>query len=485
MKNIVFINPPSDIGARYGLLASAGGVEPPFGLCYLAAAARARGYDARIVDAQALALSAVETAKLVADQKPDFIGLTAATSSIKSAAEVASLVKKNVPGVIAMVGGCHLTAQPKKTMDTFPDFDIGVIGEGENTLPELLDSLRGHKDLNSIEGIVYRNNGKAVVTEKRARIQNLDSLPFPAFDLLPDIPRHYRIPVQSIDNYPAVSLVTSRGCSGKCGFCDRSVFGNEVTCHSADYTLNLMRQMKERCGIRSILFEDDNFMALLRGKRKDFIKKLTDGNLNITWACAGRVDDADEELLRSMKEAGCYQVLYGIESGSQKILDGLRKGITIEAATRALAMTKKAGIRTKGFFIAGSPGETNETLAATGELMMKADLDDISITCYTPYFGTEIYDGINRHGTLSGEISRYSQFDAVFIPRGLEREEIEKFIKNAYREFYLRPSKIIGYARRVKSPEHLKQLALAALGPLKYIFSANKNAEALDKTGAG
>ena len=208
---IILVNPFSSLSDRYGLLAFAGGIEPPFGLCYLAAQVRRLGYKVEIVDAQALKMNHAQTIKRIIRARPQFVGFTACTPQIKNAAYIAQNLKQALPSLINIIGGPHISSLPELTMQDYPCFDIGVIGEGEMTLCSVLDAFRQKKSLSRIAGLICRDGKELFLTKPRPRIDNLDRLAPPAFELLPYLPRYYRVPVQSVYRYPSISLVTSRG----------------------------------------------------------------------------------------------------------------------------------------------------------------------------------------------------------------------------------------------------------------------------------
>ncbi|MBI3552383.1 MAG: cobalamin B12-binding domain-containing protein [Elusimicrobia bacterium] len=469
MKTIVFVNPPMTLEARYGVLARAGAMEPPFGLCFLAAATREQGYRTAIIDAETLGLSIDETAREALAFKPDYVGLTATTPAIVSAARVALKIKEGAPSVLTIVGGCHVTAIPEETLEDYPGFDIAAIGEGEKTIVELLSALDEGAGLERVAGLAFRDKDAVRRTPARALVKDLDALPMPAFDLLPRLDRHYGVTAQSVDRFPAASLITSRGCYAKCTFCDTNVTGNTMRGHSAAYVARLMRLVKDRYGIRCVMFEDDNFLAF-RKRLKELETVLRDDRLDMTWSCTSRVDIADGETLKRAKRLGCWQVFYGVESGSQKILDFYDKRITVAQSARALEMTKDAGLHTKGFVIIGNPLETLETLEETRSFVLKAALDDISITYFTPYPGAAVFPVCERYGTFERDWERLSCFEIVFVPHGLSRPVLEDCQRRIFREFYYRPRVLLGYLGRIKTGRHLADLVGSGLALTKHVF---------------
>ena len=225
MSKIILINPPLSGKERYGELAGSGVYMPPLGLGLLASVLRKEGFEVRILDCEALRLNVKQTIDRILSFQPDYVGITAVTMSIYSAAEVARALKLKSSKLYIILGGAHLSALPEETMNLFPQFDIGIIGEGEVVLVELLNAFQNNRDLSGINGIIYRDKDKIVKTPPRSLIKNLDTLPFPAWDLYPDFKKYYRPSAFGFKKLPCTSLITSRGCPGRCYFFCQGVWG--------------------------------------------------------------------------------------------------------------------------------------------------------------------------------------------------------------------------------------------------------------------
>ncbi len=445
---IVFVNPPLSPEERYGALAEAANTMPSLGLLSLAAAAREAGAETAIIEASSLGLGLEETTARVRELSPTHVGMTATTASIHRAADLAAMLKEQDRAIDTIVGGPHATALPEKVMDMFPQFDIAVIGEGEETIAELVEARKNGGGPSSVAGLALRENGAVRVTGKRELVKDLDRLAFPAWDLLEGFPERYRPPGFRFRRLPAASLVTSRGCPSKCIFCDRSVFGSAHRRFGADYVLEMMGTLHREYRVREILFEDDTFL-LDRPRVRAICEKLVREGPELSWSCLGRVSAADPELLALMKRAGCWQIGYGIESGNQEILDMIGKGTRLERIEEALAATRKAGMRTKGFFMIGHPKETEETIRETIAFARKAVLDDFSITRFTPFPGSEIYERTGEYGEFDDDWKKMNLMNTVFVPHGLTAEAIDRYAATAFRRFYLRPGIILRYLGRM------------------------------------
>jgi len=475
MKNIIFVNPPLTLEERYGSLSGAANTMPSLGLLSLAAVVRTNNFNSHIIEASSLGLDYKDTLEEIFKYSPDYVGITATTLSIHNAAKLARMIKKKDKAVCVIIGGVHLTAIPEETMRNFKQFDVGVIGEGEETLIELLKASRDGRDLKTIKGLIVRDGGNLYLTERRPFIKDLNKLPLPAWDLLPGFPKAYHPPSFRFKRLPAASIVTSRGCPMKCVFCDRSVFGNSCRWFSAKYVVEMIKVLQQKYGVREVLIEDDTFV-IAKPRLISICEELLKENLNLSWSCLARVDMVEPKILALMRRAGCWQIGYGIESGVQKILDFIGKKITLKQIETALKWTKEAGIETKGFFIIGHPTETIETIEKTINFAKSIDLDDFNIFKLTPFPGSEIYKTAHRYGKFNDNWEKMNLLETVFVPEGLTKNELEKYSKLALRRFYLRPKIILSYIKRIiANPRNLNKIFRGFLAFLKEIFKREKN----------
>ncbi|WP_298037277.1 radical SAM protein [uncultured Desulfuromonas sp.] len=446
--NVVFATPPITLEERYGDLAGAGSDAPSLGILLLAAVARQAGFDAAVLEASALGLSQNETLERIGQHRPDILALTSTTLSIFHAHSLADRAKARFPGLKVLIGGPHLSAAPRETMERFPAFDIAVQGEGEATIAELLQVLKNATPLEAVQGILFRDGEQLRETDRRPYIEDLDTLPFPAFDLLEGFPGRYAPAPFKTRQLPAASLVTSRGCPNECIFCDRSIFGSHCHAHSTEYVVDMIRKLHDEYGVREFSFEDDTFVTFKK-RLREVCERLIELDLGISWSCLGRVDHVTSENLALMKKAGCWQISFGIESGDQQILNTIGKRVTLDQIRQAIAWTREAGIMAKGFFIVGHPGETRQTLRATLDFALELPLNDISVTMLTPFPGTELYDRADEFGTFDDDWAKLNLLNAVFVPRGLTRHDLEQAQRDLSRRFYLRPAVFADYLGRL------------------------------------
>jgi anaerobic magnesium-protoporphyrin IX monomethyl ester cyclase len=452
---IVLVAPPMRMEQVYGDFSEWGSISPPTGLCYIAALLRENGVQVEILDAEALGLGLSETVRRIVAAQPDMVGITCKTLWVDSAGRLADALKRDMPDVCIVAGGNHPTAIPERTLNEFPAFDIVAIGEGEYTFLELLRTLEQGGNLQDVAGLAFRRDQRIIRTAPRGRVLDLDKLPLPAFDLLPEL-THYRPPLNSVEKLPAFSLVASRGCPAQCTFCDRSVFGNRVVTHSPEYIVDMVETLRNEHGIRYLLFDDDNLL-LNRRHLYRLLDLLEERDLVTPFTCQSRVDTIDEEKLKRLKRADCRMILYGVESGSPQILEAMKKGITTDQVKRAICMTRDAGIKPAGFFILGYPGETEETLQETVDLIRGCDFFDVGVFLFTPLPGSEAYQGIEHFGQYTEDWERTNALDqVVFVPEGLTEEQLMHYSDLCYKACYLRPKQILTAYQRCSTRAHFR-----------------------------
>jgi radical SAM superfamily enzyme YgiQ (UPF0313 family) len=422
---------------------------PPQGICQLAGVIRDYGEEVYLIDALAEDLSEEDAINRIISLNPDFVGFSATTMQILYACQCARLIKEHDQSINVWIGGAHISACPEETMERFKEFDLGVLNEGEVTVKELLRYYKdGAPSLDNINGIIYRSNGKLVKTRPRAFMNDLDSLPLPAWDLLPDLRYNYRQSVARIDRLPAASLTTSRGCPCKCIFCARNVYGRSYRGHSAEYVLKMIDFLVERYGVRSVSFEDENF-TVNKQRIVEICKALMRKKYDLKWGCVARVDMIQEENLKLMKKAGCTSISFGIESGSQRILDILGKNLKLETINKGIAMTEKIGIRARGYFIVGHPTETIETIEETKDFIKKLPFSEVQVSFMTPFPGTELYGTANKYGTFNNEWTKLNIWTPNFIPHGLTKDILMVKQKQIMREFFFQPTIIMRFLLRM------------------------------------
>ena len=471
LQSVLLVNPPLDLEARSGPLAAAAGRALPYGLLSLAAVLREAGHPVRFLDAENLDLSPDAAVASILADAADVVGFTTVTQSVDITAAMAARVKANRPDLLILAGGPHLSSVPLETMERFPGFDIGVIGEGEHILLELLRAVREGMPLEAVKGLVVRTPNGLLKTPRPRPIEDLDALPMPAWDLAPGFPGNYRPSAPSYLRLPSATLITSRGCTGRCLFCNSKALHGRLRRISADRVLEMVEDLQTRYGIRDLSIYDDNFVSDAE-RLEAFCRGLLDRRIDLTWSCYSRVDQGTPELFRLMKKAGCWQISYGIESGSQRILDFLKKDVTLEQIKVAVAATHGAGIKTRGFFMIGHLTETEETIRESMDLLLKLPLDDFHFTAFTPLPGTAAYRLAPAHGAFDPTWSRMNLQNTVFVPHGLTAELLDHYTRVAYRKFYFRPRILWAYTKTLfRNPANVRRLAKGLRAVVTKIFT--------------
>jgi len=411
------------------------------GLATIAAVLERQGYKVAVVDANALKLTPEDIAPYVTDA--DVVGLTAMTPTINTAITIARHLKKATPDLTVILGGAHATLLPEETLASTPEIDVVVRGEGEQTIVELLQALEYKQPLSKILGISYRKDGEVVSNQQRSTNVNLDSLPFLAYHLLPW--RRYEPHPPHGRALPFAAIITSRGCPYLCSYCSKPIFGSKFRAQSPERVVDEVAYYKDKFGVKELAFYDDVF-TLDKKRAYAIAEEIIKRGLKICWTCETRVNLVDKDLLHHMKQAGCYTIAYGIESGSQEILDTLNKGITLEQAEEAIRLTREVGLQTIGYFMIGSPGENRENIGQTIEFARKLRLDFAQFAITTPFPGTELYNLYlkDKGNAIPWENFVYggtgNKVIPVFESNELSRAALQYWMRRAYKEFYLRSS---------------------------------------------
>src|SRR4030042_2886629 len=448
MTKIVLTTPPITLKERYGKLSGAANRRPSLGILYIAAVLRRDDYAVSVIEASSLGFSLKKLLDKIIAIKPKYLGISATTLSIFNASALADEIKKVISNIKIIIGGPHFTAIPEETMGLFKSFDFGVIGEGEETMEGLIHSLNHGRNGSDISGCIAREGDKTVRTAPRKFLDDLDRLPFPAWDLLKDFPKKYHPPPFRFRRLPAVYIVTTRGCPFKCIFCDRSVFGNKCRGHSSNYVLELIEYLYNRFGIREILIEDDTSVTFKK-RLIEVCEGIIDRGVKISWSCLGRADAVTPEVLSLMKKAGCWSISYGIETGDEDVMKFIGKNITIDKIEQAVRFTKKAGILSKGFFILGHPTETRDTIKKTIDFALRIPLDDISVSMMTPFPGSRLHEIALQYGEFENNWRKMNELNVVFIPKGLTENDLEGYSREFLKRFYLRRRKKTNYIGRI------------------------------------
>ncbi len=342
--------------------------------------------------------------------------------------------------------------------------------EGEITLFKLLETLENNGSPDDLLGIVYRRNGNVIINPPRPYIKDLDSLPLAARYLLSDI-KKYVPPLGSYSKTPVVSLITSRGCPYECIFCDNNVFGRNIRYHSPEYVVSEIKNVIDLYGAKEIFFLDDTFIVDEERVRK-ILFLMHKEKIKIKWTCMTRANNITEDLLGEMKDAGCWQIGIGVESGNQNVLNFIKKGINLEQVRNAIKWSHKIGIYVKGFFMIGHPIDTMETIDETINFAKSVPLTDVVVTIATPIPGTKFYSLAPNYGIFHDyDWTEFSYWKPVFVPRGLTERVLYCKQRQFYAEFYLRHKIILKQLRKIQNVSHFLKYAINIARIARSLFS--------------
>jgi len=460
-KKILLVNPPSE--SKTPVL--------PLGLASIAAYLKSKNKEINlsVIDAWAENLNLSGLEKRIAETQADIIGVYMPSPRYGETKTTIETCRKALPGATIIAGGPHASAAPIETLNDIPQLDICAIGEGETIMDEL---IRGCP-LSNINGIAYRDGKEIKSTPPRAFIKNLDELPFPARDLFPL--DKYIPPAPLGRKSPCFIMVTSRGCPFQCSFCSKEVFKDTYRSQSPKRVCDEIEELILKYRAREIPFLEDNF-TLDTKRAEEICDEILRRRLKFSWSCQARVTSINEAILKKMKKAGCWHISFGVESGSQKILDLIDKGITVEKITSAFKIAKKAGLMTSCSFIFGLPGETKETIKETVDLAKKLKPDFIGWGILTVYPGSRLFKSI-KSGKYRGKLrvlketqnipGTFFRGDRLAFEQNFTFEELREISWKTIKEFYLRPQFIIQSLRNIRSFSDLNYLVRGGIKVIK------------------
>lgn len=439
---------------------------PQLGVLYLAGALKRKGIPCRLLDCKVADIDfdgihrykIVERSLLhpiqwnvirekIIDYHPDIIGITALTPQIKNGAKIAQMVKEEFKDVPVLVGGVHASALPRETLEEFPSFDVLFRGEAEQTLCDFVELWRDESsEWKNLPGIFYRENGDIKESAGFPRLEDMDSLPFPARDMAPmsEYQSYLNASKYLGDAYAAGSMMTSRGCPSRCTFCTSpGIRGRQFRAQSPARVLDEMSYVMKHYGVKVFLFWDDIF-TVDRQRVHEICDHIISQNWNIAFTCFSKVGQIDVPLMEKMKRAGCTYINYGIETGSDSVMRSIKKGITLESTVRVIRQTVEAGIKPSAGFILGHPADTHETIQETIRYttqLARTGLEHIGFWIATPYPGTEMFEK-ERGKIRSFDWDAYTHIGLnanenppVYLPEGLTAAHLLRYQKKAYRAF--------------------------------------------------
>ena len=354
-------------------------IYPPLGISILAAELIELGYDVRLLDDSIRTLDEIKEGMAWGD----VVGISALTPNARRARELGKISREEF-GKPTILGGPHPTTNPEFFLDAGAA-DICVQGEGDETLPEILDKINGPDQWGSIEGITFMKDGEMCKNDRRALVKDVDAIPFPAYQLW-DIQEYMRIMVN-----PGVTAITSRGCPYACTFCDAEMTPRQYRSMNPERTVDLIELILDTYNPPQIIFFDDLF-TIQRKRVIAICKEIIRRNLSFEWLCESRVDTMDFEMLRWMRRAGCVKIAYGLESGSPRLLNTMKKGVTPEKIRHGSKLNRQLGMYFKFFILYGFPEEIHEDHRATEDIVKETRPDSVCVALLQPIPGTALYE---------------------------------------------------------------------------------------------
>ena len=433
---------------------------PPLSILYLSAVLKEIGVEVSVLDQPAIGLTVEETVRWVAKEAPDVLGFSTLTSSGQTAALISNKVKEKNPDITTVFGNHHATFNAERILRKYPSVDIIVRGEGEKTVVELANCLKNGENLEKVQGITFRNEGKIVATPDQLLIKDLDSLPFPERELL-NVEYHCVIAGANIAPKKFTSIVTSRGCVYDCRFCScTEIAKNRWRPRSAKNTLEELQLLASE-GYKQLIFVDDAFtmnpkrvIEICRGIRKE--------ELDLEWICEGRVDICPYDMLREMVQAGCRVLYLGIENANQRILNYYNKRITPKQSETAVRTAKKAGVDViAGSFILGAPDETREEMWNTVNFAQRVPMDLPQFNILGAHPGNDIWNEFVAKGFIDPEKwwEKGVAVSEVYPYAKVSRDEIMQIMHDAFFQHVYRPDFLVKQvAKTLKSTYRMNVL---------------------------
>ncbi len=449
---VILINPPVDnmmVNVPEDMIQFRDVGYPNLGLMYIAAVAEKNSdHDIRIFDMQIEHADEGKLEEHLRRERPDVVGVPATSFTLIDALITCRVAKQANPETLTVLGGRHGSLYPRETAN-LENVDFVVVNEGEYAFLDLLREIEGARKYETVQGIAFRKDGETVFTGHRPWIDPIDDLPFPARHLTPYTKYKYAL----AGNHLFTTLMTSRGCPHGCVFCDRSQ-GRRFRIRSAE---NVADEMEEcyRMGITEVFVKDDTF-TVDRDRTLRICDEIIRRELQLVLCIRTRVDLVSEDVIARLKQAGCTRIQFGIESGNQRVLDLLKKNITLDQVRRAVRLAKRYDMDTLGEFMIGSPGESSREVSDTLGFAVELELDYVLFNITTPYPGTELYRMGMERGLFDDFWQAFAR-DPVsnarlrFWTESFSEEELRALIRKVYKRYYVRPRYVMKRISKVKS----------------------------------
>ncbi|MHA1679645.1 MAG: B12-binding domain-containing radical SAM protein [Promethearchaeota archaeon] len=454
--NILLVMPPSSFILREFTEISL--PDMPLNLAYIAAILEKLGHDVRIIDMNIIK-TLTQLKKRIYELEFDIVAFTSTTPAILITYRTIRAFRKVFPRAKIILGGWHVSAVPRQTMDECAEIDYVVMGEGEETISELVQGIKEGSDFSRIKGISFRDaDGNVHVNEGRPLIKDIDSLPYPARHLL-DLETYKKMGFYTVGGYfkkdlYLSSMITSRGCAFNCTFCaDDSIYKGICRLRSPESVVEEIKHVIRNFNIRIFFITDANF-TFSQKRVKRICELIIENDLKIIWGCAARVDCVSLELLKLMKKAGCIRISYGIESGSPRILKIMNKRIDLAQVRKAVKMTQDAGIPVYVYFVYGMPGETLDDAKKSGNLLRELKPDYVTHSIAIPFPGSQLYRDAKAGGKLKDATWHDFNYPFSYVKINEDIDKIFKYQAGIIKRYYLSFHFIMKSLKNLKSIYH-------------------------------
>lgn len=474
--NILFLIPSSEFtrtvirdvlygcwccGKRVG-----GGILPPLTLLSVATVLKQDGHEVKIIDLNVSKITEKEIASKISST--DVVIILTSTMTFLEDAAILSRLKQIKSTLLTVIFGAHPTFMPRVSL-SHQGVDVIIRREPEYSIRDLFRSLHDKNNWRQVKGIGYKEGGNTFINDDYPYIENLNNLPFPDRSILPK--SKYFNPI--ISRMPYTTAETSRGCPGKCSFCTApKMYGGHLRCRSAEKVVEEIEYLTG-LGYKEIYYRDETWTTF-RERNKQLLAKMIQRKYDITWICNVRAGTVDKDTLKSMKKAGCHLIKVGVESGSQHILDRSNKKIKISDTADLFRWAKEVGINTHAHLMIGMPGEDRKSIETTIHFIKAIKPTTIDVGICTPYPGTDLFDELItvypaiKDGTETSleNLHISGRFNEHYT--SLSSKEIELFLRQIYRGFYLRPSYVVKCLKRMRNPYHIRNIYYAGVNVLDF-----------------
>ncbi|MFC1815085.1 B12-binding domain-containing radical SAM protein [Thermodesulfobacteriota bacterium] len=427
-------------------------LQYPIFLAYCAAQLKEAGHSVTYLDSVIIDLDLNQTLAEAQKRKPDVIFMETTTPSIEFDYDCLTALK-NTTGAKIIVGGPHATYFHKTVLKECPAVDIAIRHEFDTKIADIVSNL---DNLAAVAGITYRNGAEIIDNGDGELADDLDKIPFPDRD---SIPWQWYLEAW-YSRRPFMNMMTSRGCPYHCTFClwPQSLYGHKQRFRSLDNVFSEIHLLMERYGLKEINIDDGTFTTS-KQRVIEFCQRLQRENSQLVWTCNGRVDNLDDEMLAEMKASGCKMIRLGVESGSQEILDKIRKGLTLGQIEEGFKLVKKHGIQALGGFMFGFPYDSRKTVEETLDFAKKLSPDQVQFSINMCYPGTSLYEYAKKNDLLL--VESFKEFDMTHGPvvrtLDMERRELEHILARAYKEFYFRPRFVLQTMRHMNNIDEIRR----------------------------